>query len=103
MYSKTIVFIIFMALVGQTDASCRSQTQVHKFEKQQGYPKGRPGYVVDHVCALACGGVDDPSNMQYQTYAEGKAKDKWERTEKGCAALCTASNSTKTRQVFNCK
>jgi hypothetical protein len=38
-----------------------------------------PGYVVDHVQPLACGGADAPSNMQWQTTAEGKAKDKWER------------------------
>lgn len=37
-----------------------------------------PGYVVDHVEALACGGPDDPSNMQWQTRAEAKAKDKTE-------------------------
>jgi hypothetical protein len=41
-----------------------------------------PGYVVDHVKPLACGGADAPSNMQWQTIAEGKAKDKWERI--GC-------------------
>src|SRR6266542_2802355 len=37
-----------------------------------------PGYVIDHVKALKHGGSDDPSNMQWQTTAEGKAKDKWE-------------------------
>lgn len=37
------------------------------------------GYVIDHVKPLACGGPDAPSNMQWQTIAEGKAKDKWER------------------------
>jgi hypothetical protein len=37
-----------------------------------------PGYVVDHVRALECGGRDDPSNMQWQTVAEGTAKDKTE-------------------------
>jgi hypothetical protein len=31
---------------------------------------------------LACGGIDHYSNMQYQTIAEAKAKDKVER--KGC-------------------
>ena len=41
-----------------------------------------PGYVIDHVTALACGGADAPANMQWQSVAEGKAKDKWER--KGC-------------------
>jgi hypothetical protein len=39
------------------------------------------GYVVDHVKPLECGGADDPSNMQWQTTAEGKAKD---ATEHSC-------------------
>ncbi len=48
-----------------------------------GKTKGKcPGYVVDHKVPLACGGRDHPSNMQWQTAKEGKAKDKWER--KGC-------------------
>lgn len=42
-----------------------------------------PGYVLDHIKALACGGKDAPENLQYQTIAEGKAKDKWERKECG--------------------
>lgn len=37
------------------------------------------GYVIDHVTPLACGGEDAPANMQWQTAAEGKAKDAWER------------------------
>jgi hypothetical protein len=37
-----------------------------------------PGYVVDHVTALKRGGADAPSNMQWQTVAAAKAKDKWE-------------------------
>lgn len=40
------------------------------------------GYVIDHVIPLACGGPDAASNMQWQTIAEGKAKDRWEL--KGC-------------------
>lgn len=41
-----------------------------------------PGYVVDHSVALACGGVDHPSNMEWQTKVDAAAKDKMER--KGC-------------------
>jgi hypothetical protein len=41
------------------------------------------GYVIDHIKALACGGADDPINMQWQTIADGKAKDNWERKECG--------------------
>jgi len=37
-----------------------------------------PGYVVDHIIALKHGGPDVPSNMQRQTTADTKAKDKIE-------------------------
>lgn len=60
----------------------RSESAKREFMHRTGYPHGRKGYVVDHKVPLACGGSDDPSNMQWQTVAEGKAKDKWER--KGC-------------------
>jgi hypothetical protein len=42
---------------------------------QTGHPHGRPGYVVDHIIPLKRGGADAPWNMQWQTIAEGKAKD----------------------------
>jgi hypothetical protein len=38
--------------------------------------------VIDHITPLACGGADVPSNMQSQTVAAAKAKDRVER--KGC-------------------
>ena len=57
----------------------RSEAAKDEFERETGYPHGRPGYVVDHVVPLACGGADAPSNMQWQTIEEGKAKDKTER------------------------
>lgn len=41
-----------------------------------------PGYIVDHVKPLACGGADAPTNMQWQTIAAAKEKDKTERA--GC-------------------
>ena len=60
----------------------RSLAEKHMFWEQSGHPHGWPGHVVDHVIPLACGGADAPSNMQWQTTAAAKAKDKWER--KGC-------------------
>jgi hypothetical protein len=59
----------------------------HTFEREHPCPStGRtsgscPGYVVDHVNPLECGGADAPSNMQWQTSVEAKAKD---RTEGFC-------------------
>jgi len=44
-----------------------------------------PGYIVDHVKPLCACGEDKPSNMQWQTLADSKAKDRLE--DKQCAAL----------------
>lgn len=65
----------------------RSEAAKRSFEESHPCPAtGRtgscPGYVVDHVTPLACGGADVPSNMQWQSIAEGKAKDRTERI--GC-------------------
>ena len=104
-YAGPILFLFLLALFFTEDskASCRSEAVKHKFDVQHGYPHGRKGFVVDHVCALECGGIDAPINMQYQDKAASQQKDRWERSAKGCALTCDASNSTKTRQVFNCK
>lgn len=62
----------------------RSKAAKAAFERQNPCPStgkssGRcPGYVVDHVKPLECGGADAPGNMQWQTVANGKAKDKTE-------------------------
>lgn len=66
----------------------RAASAKREFQKEHPCPAtGRTrgacrGYVIDHVKPLACGGADAPYNMQWQTVAEGKAKDRWER--KGC-------------------
>lgn len=65
----------------------RSTSAKNAFRRQRPCPStGKssgpcPGYVVDHVKPLECGGADAPSNMQWQTIADGKAKDK---TEHNC-------------------
>jgi len=60
----------------------RSASARHAFEVQTGFPHGRPGYVIDHIRPLACGGADDPFNMQWQMVEAAKAKDRVERI--GC-------------------
>jgi hypothetical protein len=37
-----------------------------------------PGYVRDHIVPLCRSGADSTSNMQWQTIAGAKAKDRWE-------------------------
>lgn len=66
----------------------RSPEAKHSFQHKHACPStGKtsgacPGYVIDHVKPLACGGADDPSNMQWQGKAAAKTKDAWERN--GC-------------------
>jgi hypothetical protein len=63
----------------------RSTAAKNNFKREHPCPAtGRssgscPGYVIDHINPLECGGADAPFNMQWQTIAEGKAKDKTER------------------------
>jgi hypothetical protein len=62
----------------------RSHAATDAFKKEHPCPANGahrgpcPGYVIDHVIPLKRGGADAPANMQWQTTAEAKAKDKWE-------------------------
>lgn len=56
----------------------RSSSAKREFEKETRYPNGRPGWVIDHVVPLKRGGADAPSNMQWQTVAAAKSKDRVE-------------------------
>jgi len=40
------------------------------------------GYVIDRIVPIVCGGAEEPANMQWQTLAQAKEKDRWERI--GC-------------------
>lgn len=69
----------------------RSHAAIHAFMQEHHCPStGRakgscPGYIVDHIVPLCAGGADKPENMQWQTVAAAKAKDKQEWAE--CRAL----------------
>lgn len=62
----------------------RSAAAIYQFKKHNPCPStlklrgACPGYVIDHVIALKRGGADDPANMQWQTVAEARAKDRRE-------------------------
>ena len=97
-----LIAILVTAPIDANATTCRSPAVKRQFDRQQGYPHGRIGYIVDHVCALAQGGIDSPINMQYQTLSDSEAKDRIENTPRGKKLFCTPKNSTPVRQVFNC-
>jgi hypothetical protein len=85
-----------LALALALTAAAPADARVHRdhrakaeFKRAEHCPatgRGRgpcPGYVIDHIVPLACGGLDHPSNMQWQTIPEAKAKDRTERI--GCS------------------
>ena len=87
---KTLLSVLILTLL-----STSAEAEYHRSQKAKaifkyahpcpasGRTKGScRGYIIDHIKPIACGGADDPSNMQWQTKAESKAKDKWEL--KGC-------------------
>ena len=63
----------------------RSREVTREFQREHPCPStGRisgacPGYRKDHIKPLACGGPDAVWNLQWQTVAAAKAKDRWER------------------------
>ena len=76
----TLVAMLFAGVANAREH--RSSSARRHFEEETGYRHGRHGYIIDHIEPLACGGRDDPSNMQWQTRDDAKAKDRWER--RGC-------------------
>jgi hypothetical protein len=67
----------------------RSYATKREFQRMHPCPStgrtaGRcPSYVKDHIVPLACGGPDTVGNLQWQTTAAAKAKDRWERKSCG--------------------
>jgi hypothetical protein len=77
--TKLISLSLFALVASTTFAGGhRSSSARRRFMRATGYPEGRPDYVVDHVVPLERGGADSSSNMQWQTKAAAKAKDRWE-------------------------
>lgn len=81
---RAIAAALIAGIAFQAEASKfkRSTAARNHFQKANpcpatGKPKGAcPGYVIDHIVPLCAGGADKPENMQWQTIAEAREKDR---------------------------
>jgi hypothetical protein len=89
---RTVIVAVVMRLGSSpllSAAEYRSRAVAREFQREHPCPStaktsgGCPGYRKDHVFPLGCGGADAVSNMQWQTVAAARAKDRVER--RGCA------------------
>ena len=86
--SLVMLAVLGMACSPATARTHRSHVARAEFKRMHpcpatGQARGAcPGYVIDHIKPLACGGADAPENMAWQTVADARAKDKIER--QGC-------------------
>lgn len=81
-----MIAVLISPLASNCDAATkRSHAARSQFQRMSRCPAtGKthgacPGYVVDHINPLCAGGADVPSNMQWQTAAAAKVKDREER------------------------
>lgn len=89
---RTIALILALTAASlAVHAAPRSHAAKLTFQRNHpcpstGKPRGAcPGYVIDHIKPLCAGGADAPGNMQWQTVAAAKIKDREEVRE--CRAL----------------
>ena len=86
---KIALLIIALAISLPVDAKQPRSTKVKaEFVRANPCPStgstrlgGCTGYVIDHRVPLCAGGADRPENMQWQTIADAKAKDRLEREQ----------------------
>jgi hypothetical protein len=84
-----IATVVVVLPVAASASEHRSRAVAGEFEREHPCPSTGltggpcPGYWRDHIVPLACGGPDAVSNMQWQTIADARAKDAWERKARG--------------------
>lgn len=79
--NKTILSVLIACLITLPVYAKQERSEAAKNEFKRSHPcpsnahtsGSCPDYVIDHIVPLACGGADDPSNMQWQTVEEGKS------------------------------
>ena len=74
-----LLLLLYTSVEGKCISTKRDNHQRYLFMKSTGYPKGRKGYIIDHITPLCAGGVDNIYNMQWQTLEESYLKDIKER------------------------
>jgi hypothetical protein len=90
----TLIVMIALAVPAFAERTPRSATELRAFKRANPCPStgqrrgACPGYVVDHVEPMCAGGPDHRSNMQWQTVADAKAKDRLESA--ACRSLKAA-------------
>ena len=86
-----LIILIISILLG-TPAAARDRNQVRLFRSTHPCPATQQtsgacaGWVVDHLEPLCAGGLDAPSNMQWQAREQAKLKDKIEIAYCRCMA-----------------
>ena len=82
---RMLLLLLALTLAAQAAfAGPRSYTAKAEFKRQNpcpetGKPRGKcPGWEIDHVVPLKCNGDDLPSNMQWLTVDDHKAKTRRE-------------------------
>lgn len=84
---RVVIFSAVLAFAAASESAPRSAAARAEFKRQQpcpatGQPRGPcAGYVIDHITPLCAGGPDTPGNMQWQTVADAKIKDRAERAQ----------------------
>lgn len=73
-----VIALLAPAAVAQIPLA-RSRPLIREFARMTGYPKGRPGFVVDHEIPLCAGGPDALANLQWQEKRKSYVKDAFER------------------------
>lgn len=86
--NRIVVVIVLLAVAAFSQSThrhySRSREVTRAFQRSNPCPStGKrygacPGYIRDHVIALCAGGSDTVSNMQWQSTAAAKAKDRTE-------------------------
>jgi hypothetical protein len=83
-YPAALAIALAVGFAPLLEAAERSRAARAEFQRLHPCPANGerrgpcPGWRVDHVVPLQCGGPDTATNMQWQTAADAQAKDKTE-------------------------